>query len=387
MEELKGQVRPGFHLRPVQFEDLLGREEIKLNMELIGQQLSGKTILITGAAGSIGSELVRQLTAFSPGLLILLDAAENPLYDLSQELDDRYPEVKYVRLLADIRNRERLEHVFRRFRPQVIYHAAAYKHVPMMEWHPTEAALTNILGTRQLADLALEYGSERFVMISTDKAVNPTSVMGASKRVAEIYLQSLAKKSERKGLTTSFVTTRFGNVLGSNGSVIPLFQRQIETGGPVTVTDPDIVRYFMTIPEACRLVLEAASFGQSGLIYVFDMGKPVKILDLALNLIRMSGLEPYTDIQIEFKGLRQGEKLYEELLSDKETTIPTQHQKILVAKVREYDYKEVVTLVDDIINQARANEAMETVKAIKKLVPEYVSQHSPYEVLDQPAVS
>jgi FlaA1/EpsC-like NDP-sugar epimerase len=378
--EADGQIR--YRMKPIQFEDLLGREEIVLNMELIKAQLGNSPILITGAAGSIGSELARQLAVFKPSNLILLDVAETPLMELKYELSANFPDLTFTTIIGDIRRNKRLNYVFERYAPGIVYHAAAYKHVPLMENNPCEAILDNVMGTKNLADCAVKYGVERFVMVSTDKAVNPTNVMGASKRIAEIYVQSLARECGQKGLSIIFVTTRFGNVLGSNGSVIPHFKDQIEKGGPVTVTHPDILRYFMTIPEACRLVLEAASFGKSGEIYVFDMGKPVKIVDLARKMIQMAGFVPDKDIKIEFIGLRPGEKLYEELLNKKEETIPTQNDKILVAKVREYDYGKVVASIEDMVELAKCIDVQGTVKAMKLLVPEFKSKNSPFEQLD-----
>jgi FlaA1/EpsC-like NDP-sugar epimerase len=367
-----------FQMKPIQFEDLLGREEIKINLEKIAIQTKDKVILITGAAGSIGSELIRQLAQFSPKLLIFFDMAETPLHNLRLEMESSYPNLKFVPIIGDVRSENRLDYVFRKYKPQIVYHAAAYKHVPLMEENPCEAVLVNIMGTMNLSNYALQYKVDSFVMISTDKAVNPTNVMGASKRIAEIYVQSLAKESKKNGSIVNFVTTRFGNVLGSNGSVIPYFKEQIEKGGPVTVTHPDIIRYFMTIPEACRLVLEAASFGNSGEIYVFDMGSPVKIVDLAKRMIELAGYIPDKDIKIEFIGLRPGEKLYEELLNDKETTIPTKHDKITVASVRQFEYQEVLNAIDIMIDFSLKVEMKNTVKSMKKLVPEFISKNSPY---------
>lgn len=378
--DLNNKVR--FQMKPIQFEDLLGREEIKIDMEGIAGQTMDKVILITGAAGSIGSELVRQLAQFKPKLLLVFDIAETPLHNLRLEMESSYPDLKFVPIIGDVRSEKRLDFVFRKYQPQIVYHAAAYKHVPLMEENPCEAILVNVLGTMNLSNFALRYNVDSFVMISTDKAVNPTNVMGASKRIAEIYVQSLAKESKKNGSKVNFVTTRFGNVLGSNGSVIPYFKEQIEKGGPVTVTHPNIIRYFMTIPEACRLVLEAASFGNTAEIYVFDMGSPVKIVDLARRMIELAGYVPDKDIKIKFIGLRPGEKLFEELLNDKETTIPTKHDKITIASVRQYDYNEVLNAVQIMIEYATKVEVNNTVKSMKKLVPEFISKNSPYCEID-----
>lgn len=371
-----------FQMKPIQFEDLLGREEIRINLDLIAEQIQNKVVMITGAAGSIGSELVRQLAMFKPELIVLFDIAETPLHQLRLELETKYPHIKFVPVIGDVRNISRLDWTFNKFRPSVLYHAAAYKHVPLMEQNPCEAILCNVLGTRNLADKAVEYGVERFVMVSTDKAVNPTNIMGASKRVAEIYVQSLAGIKAEVGKTV-FVTTRFGNVLGSNGSVIPHFKSQIENGGPVTVTHPDIIRYFMTIPEACRLVLEAGSFGKSGQIYIFDMGKPVKIVDLARKMIEMAGLQPDKDIKINFVGLREGEKLFEELLNSKENTLPTNHDKIMIAGVATYKYEDVCMEIDRMLSYAGDINIDETVMSMKRLVPEFKSKNSPFEIFDK----
>lgn len=374
-------------LRSMKIEDLLERPSIRMNMVQVREQLNGRIVMVTGAAGSIGSEIVRQVAAFSPKLLLLVEQAETPLHDISLELRQHYPQLNFMPCMADVRDGVRMEQIFAQYSPNIVYHAAAYKHVPLMEEQPSEAVKANVLGTKNIADLAVKYGVERFVMISTDKAVNPTNVMGASKRIAEIYVQSLFLSNQEKqagegGNVTKFVTTRFGNVLGSNGSVVPYFKRQIEQGGPVTVTHPDIIRYFMTIPEACQLVLEAGCMGKGGEIFAFDMGKPVKILDLATKMIRLAGYEPGKDIEIRFTGLRPGEKLYEELLNNKETTLPTDNEKIMIARVRESNYDIVAPQIAELINYASQGKDFLTVKQMKKIVPEYVSQNSPFEQLD-----
>ena len=384
-EEIRdGKVRPP-RLAEVRIEDLLGREEIKINMENIKNELQGKTVLVTGAAGSIGSEICRQLCTFGLKELLLFDMAETPMHNIRLELEDTYPDVKFTPIIGDIRVVSRLQWLMRTYKPQVVFHAAAYKHVPLMEENPCEAVLANVIGTRNLADLAVEYGVERFVMISTDKAVNPTNVMGASKRLAEIYVQTLSLAIARGDIQgkTKFITTRFGNVLGSNGSVIPRFREQLLKGGPLTVTHPDIIRYFMTIPEAVRLVLEAGVMGEGNEIFVFDMGKPVKIADLARRMIELAGLVPDQDIQIEYTGLRPGEKLYEELLATKENTLPTPNEKIFRAHVREYDRAEVVQAIDHLKEIAQTVDRMETVKCMKAIVPEFKSKNSDFERLDK----
>jgi len=364
-------------IKKVQIEELLEREPIQLDKEDIQKQLADKVILVTGAAGSIGSEIVRQLIPFNPKKIILLDQAESPLYDMEMELFDKYKELSYEVVMGDIRNKERMENVFSTFKPQIVFHSAAYKHVPMMENNPSESILTNVLGTKIIADLSVEYKIEKFVMISTDKAVNPTNVMGASKRIAEIYTQSLNKKSP-----TKFITTRFGNVLGSSGSVIPRFRQQIETGGPITITHPDITRYFMTIPEACQLVLEAGAMGKGGEIFIFDMGDSVKIYDLAVKMIKLSGLTLDKDIRIVYTGLRPGEKLYEELLADHENTLPTHHKQILIAKVKENDFDNVSSEINELITLFDKQDNTSIVKKMKELVPEYKSNNSIYVELD-----
>ena len=373
----------GLHaqIRKIRIEDLLEREPIQIDLHKIASHIEGKRVLVTGAAGSIGSEIMRQVAAFNPYAMILVDQAETPLHDVRLELMDKWKAVEAQTIVGDIANASRMEDIFRRYRPQYIFHAAAYKHVPMMEDNVSESIQTNVAGTKILADLAVKYGAEKFVMISTDKAVNPTNVMGCSKRICEIYVQSLAKKLQRTGeAQTQFITTRFGNVLGSNGSVIPRFREQIERGGPVTVTHPEIIRYFMTIPEACRLVLEAGSMGHGGEIFIFDMGKPVKILDLAKKMISLSG---HPEVKIEFTGLRHGEKLYEELLNVKEHTQPTYHEKIMIASVREYDYDEVKGRIEELIKTSYGYDDMATVGAMKALVPEFISKNSCFEALDK----
>jgi FlaA1/EpsC-like NDP-sugar epimerase len=366
-------------LQKIKIEELLGREEIVINTEKIRQEIQNKVIMVTGAAGSIGSELVRQISAFNPATIILIDQAETPLYEIELEMKNYHPDCHAVFLLADITDEARMKRILKKFKPEVIYHAAAYKHVPMMEANPREAVRTNVLGTKVIADLAVAMKIEKFVMISTDKAVNPTSVMGASKRMAEIYTQTLNGICE-----TQFITTRFGNVLGSNGSVIQLFKKQIDDGGPVTITHPSVTRYFMTIPEASRLVLEAASMGQGGEIFLFNMGQSVKIVDLAKKMIKLSGKNPGTDIQIIYTGLRPGEKLYEELLNNEENTIHTGNPHILAANVRVYEWSSVVTSTEMLLKKMKEEDTYEVVKYLKKIIPEYVSQNSLFEQLDKP---
>lgn len=368
-------------ITPIQIEDLLERNVIETDIKLISEDLRGRAVLVTGGAGSIGSELVRQIAELKPQKLIALDNAESPLHDVDLYLQKNFPELNYQVYLADVTNRERMEGIFSKYQFDVVYHAAAYKHVPMIEKHPREGIRANIIGTRILAELAARYKSERFVMISTDKAVNPSNVMGASKRAAEMYVQAL---QHQPGVSTKFVTTRFGNVLGSNGSVIPFFKEQIKRGGPVTVTHKDITRYFMTIREACQLVLQAGTMGKGGEIFVFDMGKPVRILDMAERMIKLSGLKPYVDIPIDIVGLRDGEKLYEELLIDGETTLPTFHPKIMVGKVVDHDYNEICAVLDELelmANSIGRNKFI--IQKLKCLIPEYVSQNSVFSELDE----
>ena len=367
----------------IHIEDLLERPQIDINTENVRQILHRKVVLISGAAGSIGSELVRQVQRYEPQVTVLLEVAESPLHDLTLDLHKQFPDNRFIPIIADVRNRARIEQIFNEIRPDVVYHAAAYKHVPLMESYPNEAIQANVLGTKNMSDMAVKYGVQRFVMISTDKAVNPTNIMGASKRIAEIYVQSLFKKLHAKDENcTKFITTRFGNVLGSNGSVIPYFRKQIAAGGPVTVTHPDIIRYFMTIPEACCLVMEASTLGDGGEIFVFDMGKPVKIIDLARNMIRLAGYTPGKDIPIVFTGLRPGEKLYEELLNQKELTLPTSNSKIMIARVREFDYDQVEKQVNELIETSQLDKTFTTVTLMKKIVPEFISKNSIYEQLD-----
>lgn len=386
-------------IQKLNIEDLLNRKSIKIDIEGIGKMLDKKRILITGAAGSIGSEIVRQLSKFDVGLIILCDQSETALHELYLELEETNKTQNFHAFIGDVRDEQRMEKLFETYKPHYVYHAAAYKHVPLMEDNPAEAIKANVLGTKTIADKSVKYGVQKFVMISTDKAVNPTNVMGASKRIAEIYVQSLNNSLSTDGFIfsnglryinslevkpiTKFITTRFGNVLGSNGSVIPRFTQQIEKGGPVTVTHPEITRYFMTIPEACRLVLEAGCMGHGGEIFIFDMGKSVKIVELAKKMIRLAGLEPNVDVKIEYSGLRPGEKLYEELLNDNENTMPTHHEKIMIGKVREYIFADVEKQLYELIASAKLNNDRQVVINMKKLVPEFKSKNSVFEELDQ----
>ena len=392
-------------MQDLKIEDLLPRKPIAINNQLVSAEILGKRVLITGAAGSIGSEIVRQVMSYHPEMVILCDQAESPLHEIQLELEEKYPSAKIKTFIASIRNLRRMLIPFREYRPNIVFHAAAYKHVPMMEKHPEEAILTNVMGTRNMADLSVCFGVEKFVMISTDKAVNPTNIMGASKRIAETYVQSLNHASNNPpaaeflsrliqdddddsititaSVKTKFITTRFGNVLGSNGSVIPRFRAQIQHGGPITVTHPDITRYFMTIPEAVQLVLEAAAVGHGGEIFVFDMGEPVKIADLAVNMIKLSGLVPDKDINIVYTGLRPGEKLYEELLNEMETTLPTHHEKIKIAKVVSRSYKEVLNDIENLTDLCKQGDHFKLVGKMKQIVPEFISNNSEFSKLDE----
>lgn len=372
------------HIHNIRIEDLLGREPIQTENPLIRSVIKGQVVMITGAAGSIGSEIVRQVASMEASEIVLLDQAETPMHDMQLELESTFPHIKIHLFIGDVANRDRIERAFVKYKPRYVFHAAAYKHVPMMERNPSEAVLTNVFGTKNVADLAVKYGVEKFVMISTDKAVNPTNVMGASKRIAEIYVQSLFfhLRGSSETPTTSFITTRFGNVLGSNGSVIPLFRKQIEQGGPITITHRDIIRYFMTIPEACSLVLEAGCMGKGGEIFIFDMGQPVKIWDLATRMINLSGLRPGEDIEIIETGLRPGEKLYEELLNKKEHTIATHHKKIMIARVRTYDYNDVCQHLEHLRGGLHKGPSHDIVAEMKHMVPEFKSNNSVYQEID-----
>ncbi|WP_270569190.1 polysaccharide biosynthesis protein [Coprobacter secundus] len=385
IEEAAGNTIKPQKIQEVRIEDLLMRDEIEISMSEVMANFQGKVIMVTGAAGSIGSELCRQLATFHVKQLVLFDSAETPMHNLRLELEERFPDLYFVPVIGDVRQEARVDFAMRKFHPQIIFHAAAYKHVPLMEENPCEAVLVNVKGTACVANYAVSYGVEKFIMVSTDKAVNPTNVMGASKRLAEIYVQSLSVaigRGQKEG-KTRFITTRFGNVLGSNGSVIPRFRAQIEKGGPVTVTHPDIIRYFMTIPEACRLVMEAATMGRGDEIFIFEMGEPVKIANLARRMIELAGFEPDKDIKIEYTGLRPGEKLYEELLSNEENTKPTTHKKIRIADVRQYDYEEVARAIEKLSQLSLEVRIPDTVRLMKKIVPEFKSNNSIYEQYDR----
>ena len=369
----------GQAIRKLQIEDLLNRKPIKIENLEVCKRHSQKNVLVTGGAGSIGSEIVRQIARFNPALIVVLDQAETPLYDIELEMREKFPSVNFLFVMIDIVNRNRLEQLFSKFDFSMVYHAAAYKHVPLVEENPHEAVVTNVMGSMNLAELASKYHVNRFVMISTDKAVNPTNVMGATKRTAELYVQALQNV---EGNTTKFITTRFGNVLGSNGSVIKLFQKQIQKGGPVTITHPDIVRYFMTIQEACELVLQAGTMGIGGEVFVFDMGEPVKILDLAKRMIRLSGLRPDEDIKIVYTGLRPGEKLYEELLTDTARNMPTPHVKIMISKDKSMEYENISRLVQELLSSVSGTQKFDVVRILKVIIPEYKSNNSVFQRLD-----
>lgn len=370
-------------IEKIQIEDILERAPIQLDNKLVAKEIFNKSILVTGGAGSIGSEIVRQIAGYKPKHLIIVDQSESPLHSLHIEIKRSFPNLKYEAIICDVRDISKLRNVFDFYKPDVVYHAAAYKHVPLMEKHPAEAVFANVLGSKNVADLSKEFGAEKFVMVSTDKAVNPSNVMGASKRIAEIYVQALQEESNKSSnKTTGFVTTRFGNVLGSNGSVVPLFKKQIENGGPVTITHPDIIRYFMTISEACQLVIEAGAMGNGGEVFIFDMGEAVKIINLAKKIIRLAGYTPYKEIDIEVIGLRPGEKLYEELLNDKSSTLPTYNEKIMIAKIEPHDYNSINNNVIKLIDLARNNNKEEVVRKMKSIVPEFISMNSDFQQLD-----
>ncbi|MEJ6791710.1 MAG: nucleoside-diphosphate sugar epimerase/dehydratase [Lacinutrix sp.] len=374
-------------IEKIQIEDILEREPIKLDNKLVAKEIYNKCILVTGGAGSIGSEIVRQVANYRPKKLLILDNAETPLYRIQHEINQKFPNLDFEAIITDVRNRDAIDEVFKTHKPNVVYHAAAYKHVPLMEKHPSQAVFANVIGSKNVADMAYKYKAEKFVMISTDKAVNPSNVMGASKRIAEIYIQALQGKLKTDNkITTHFVTTRFGNVLGSNGSVVPLFKKQIEEGGPLTITHPDIIRYFMTIPEACQLVIEAGAMGNGGEVFIFDMGEALKIIDLAKKIIRLAGYTPYKEIDIKVIGLRPGEKLFEELLNDKSETLPTYNEKIMIAKIESYDYTLINNLILDLADTAKGGTKNEIVLKMKDIVPEFLSMNSVFERLDKKIV-
>ena len=384
LTDINDQKKVASNIRKIKIEDLLERKPIVINNNQISDQIKDKVVLVSGAAGSIGSEIVWQVAAFNPKKLILLDQAETPLHHISLEISKCNTTAEIICIIADVRNYDSLDRVFNDYNPDIVYHAAAYKHVPLMEMNPQQAIFTNVLGSKYMADLSLKYKAERFVMVSTDKAVNPSNVMGASKRIAEKYVQSLAQKLKKENNnTTKYITTRFGNVLGSNGSVVPLFTKQIENGGPITITHPDIIRYFMTIPEACQLVLEAGSMGNGGEIYIFDMGKPVKIIDLARKMIKLAGFVPEKEIKIKIVGLRPGEKLYEELLNDSSKTLPTYHEKIMIAQELQEEFDDLNDEIIDLIHKANFLESDDIVMQMKKIVPEFRSMNSTFQLLDK----
>lgn len=373
-------------IEKIQIEDILERAPIKLDNKLVAKEIFNKCVLVTGGAGSIGSEIVRQIAGYKPKALIIVDQSESPLHEIHLEIKSNFSDVNYHAVVCDVRDLDKIKNVFDTHKPDIVYHAAAYKHVPLMEAHPAEAIYANVLGTKNVADLSQEYGAEKFVMVSTDKAVNPSNVMGASKRIAEIYVQALQEQSNMNlKKSTGFVTTRFGNVLGSNGSVVPLFKRQIEEGGPITITHPDIIRYFMTISEACQLVIEAGAMGNGGEVFIFDMGEAVKIIDLAKKIIRLAGYTPYKEIDIKVIGLRPGEKLYEELLNEKSSTLPTYNEKIMIAKMQAYDYKTINQDVAELLQLAHTQNKNEIVKKMKEIVPEFISMNSDYQKFDNPS--
>ena len=387
ISDIENNISLSNQIEKIQIEDILERDPIKLDNKLVAKEIYNKCILVTGGAGSIGSEIVRQVANYKPKKLLILDNAETPLYRIQHEINQNFPNLDFEAIISDVRNRETIDEVFETHKPDVVYHAAAYKHVPLMEKHPSQAVFANVIGSKNVADMANKYNAEKFVMVSTDKAVNPSNVMGASKRIAEIYIQALQEKikADNKS-TTQYVTTRFGNVLGSNGSVVPLFKKQIEEGGPLTITHPDIIRYFMTIPEACQLVIEAGAMGNGGEVFIFDMGEAVKIIDLAKKIIRLAGFTPYKEIDIKVIGLRPGEKLYEELLNDKSETLPTYNEKIMIAKIVCHDYEVINRLILDLASTAKEGTKNEIVLKMKDIVPEFLSMNSDFERLDKKIV-